>query len=266
MSLFVKEIVVDGKTIGYQVKYHMYGNNTVLDMPFDVFDTLYKLRFKYYNVTYNGLVRYELVGDEYVPYIKGKCVSLDIVEASDPRVVSYLLKFPKPPLQKESIDNLCVYRFLVCKRELTDLGIPLSIVDSVVVNNRLDKSRGRCRRLGYQFQIELSGKLMKTAPIDGIDMVMYNELLHTCIGCFDHGPLLKKYASIVCHAKGVHISRLTSADELGVDVQVLLDQGYFACQCIDCGNVVTRKSECKFIKHPEWYSCGKCGGSFVRIS
>lgn len=266
MSLFVKEIVVEGKTIGYQVKYHMYGNNTVLDMPFDVFDTLYKLRFKYYNVTYNGLIRYELVGGEYVPHIKSKCVSLDIEEASDPRVVSYLLKFPKPPLQQESIDNLCVYRFLVCKRELSDLGIPLSIVDSVVVNNRLDRSWGRCRRLGYQFQIELSGKLMKTASIDGIDMVMYHELLHTCIGCFDHGPLWKKYASIVCHAKGVHISRLTSADELGVDVQVLLDQGYFACQCIDCGSVVTRKSECRFIKHPEWYSCGKCGGSFVRIS
>lgn len=229
MSLFVKEIVVEGKTIGYQVKYHMYGNNTVLDMPFDVFDTLYKLRFKYYNVTYNGLIRYELVGGEYVPHIKSKCVSLDIEEASDPRVVSYLLKFPKPPLQQEGIDNLCVYRFLVCKRELSDLGIPLSIVDSVVVNNRLDRSWGRCRRLDYQFQIELSGKLMKTASIDGIDMVMYHELLHTCIGCFDHGPLWKKYASIVCHDKGVHISRLTSADELGVDVQVLLDQGYFAC-------------------------------------
>lgn len=266
MSLFVKEIVVDGKTIGYQVKYFKYDNNTALDMPFDVFETLYECKFKYYNIAYDGLVRYELVGDEYVPHIKGKCASLDIEDASDPRIEIYLSKFPKPTSSEESIENLCIHRFLVCKRELADLNIPLSIVDSVAVNSRLERSWGRCRRLGNQFRIELSYKLMKTATIEGIDMVMYHELLHTCIGCFNHGSLWKQYAFVVCQSKGIHISRLTSADELGVDVQVLLDQGYFACQCVYCGNVVTRKSKCRFINHTEWYSCNNCGGDFVRIS
>lgn len=266
MSLFVKEIVVDGKTIGYQVKYFKYDNNIALDMPFDVFETLYECKFKYYNIAYDGLVRYELVGDEYVPHIKGKCASLDIEDASDPRIEIYLSKFPKPTSSEESIENLCINRFLVCKRELADLNIPLSIVDSVAVNSRLERSWGRCRRLGNQFRIELSYKLMKTATIEGIDMVMYHELLHTCIGCFNHGSLWKQYAFVVCQSKGIHISRLTSADELGVDVQVLLDQGYFACQCVYCGNVVTRKSKCRFINHPEWYSCSNCGGDFVRIS
>lgn len=266
MSLFVKEIVVDGKTIGYQVKYFKYDNNTALDMPFDVFETLYECKFKYYNIAYDWLVRYELVGDEYVPHIKGKCASLDIEDASDPRIEIYLSKFPKPTSSEESIENLCIHRFLVCKRELADLNIPLSIVDSVAVNSRLERSWGRCRRLGNQFRIELSYKLMKTATIEGIDMVMYHELLHTCIGCFNHGSLWKQYAFVVCQSKGIHISRLTSADELGVDVQVLLDQGYFACQCVYCGNVVTRKSKCRFINHPEWYSCSNCGGDFVRIS
>jgi predicted SprT family Zn-dependent metalloprotease len=266
MSLLVKEIVVDGKTIGYQVKYYKYDNNTALDIPFDVFETLYECKFKYYNIIYDKLIRYELVGDKYVPHIKSKCVSLDIEDASDPRIEIYLSKFPKPTSREESTENLCIHRFLVCKRELADLNIPLSIVDSVAVNSRFERAWGRCRRLGNKFRIELSYKLMKTATIEGIDMVMYHELLHTCIGCFNHGSLWKQYAFVVCQAKGIHISRLTSADELGVDIQALLEQGYFACQCIDCGNVVTRKSECRFINHPEWYSCGKCGGSFVRIS
>lgn len=266
MSLLIKEIFFKTKVIGYQVKYYKYGNNTALDMPIDVFESLYDSRLKYYPITYDGLVRYELDGDMYVPHIKGKCESIDIESSSDSQIVRYFMQFPKPTLEKESIDNLCVHRFLVCKRELSDLNIPISIVDSVAVNNQLVTTWGRCRKSGYHFRIELSGKLMKTASLEGIDLVMYHELLHTIIGCFNHGTLWKQYAAVVCQAKGIHINRLTSADELGVDVQILLEQWYFGCQCVNCGNVVVRKTECRFIKHPEWYTCGECGGSFVRIS
>ena len=164
-------------------------------------------------------------------------------------------------------------RYIVWRKYLLDIHIPLGYTERIYVNDRLTSSWGRCSRkrnryTGYisPFVIDISERLVsRMDDTEGLDLVIIHELLHTCPGCLNHGSQWKSWGRWVERHYGHSVSRLSSAEELGVDEQQFIDKGYYACKCSECGNIITRKSLSKFIQHPEWYRCS-CGGSFVRIA
>lgn len=157
--------------------------------------------------------------------------------------------------------------YIVCNQKLLNLGIPLGKVTSVLVNSKLSRAYGRCGRnkVHNTFNIEISDLLVSNGDKVGLDTVMMHELLHTCEDCFKHTGTWKYYAEVVRRNLGYDITTYSSKEQLGISVEDLIKQGYYACQCGTCGNIITRKSECKFILHPEYYKC-TCGGKFYRIN
>lgn len=178
--------------------------------------------------------------------------------------------------EDDFMEGMVLRHFLLCKQKMYDLGIQLGHILLVRVNSRLSSSWGRCRKYKpgvsintynhYSFEIELSKRLIDGCQdFDSVDIVIFHELLHTINGAFNHGSIWKHYASIVGYAYDYSIQRLSDAEELGLSVEDLLSQGYYACQCEGCGRIEVNKTLCNFIRHPERYRCGVCHGSFKRI-
>ena len=166
------------------------------------------------------------------------------------------------------IESVLALRFEICQSMLEELQIPMGKIREVSVSPSMTRAWGMCYRLRLNnraFKIKISEKLLTIGDIDGIDLVILHELLHTVDGCFNHGKTWKYYASLVCDYYGFNIQRLTDAEELGITAEQAIEAGYHVVQCDLCGYFYYAKSECKSIKYYNHYSCN-CGGTLVRLS
>lgn len=259
----IAELMYENQIVGYRLT--VYGTPTRYDFNADLLDFVYNRGLKYAN---NFFVGKPL--DGYIEDGRYTTYSLDATELKDEYDIINNFDDSSDFGNDFNLTNLIRYRYLVCRKMLLDIGIPLGVVEDVSVNGRLSACWGRCSRRKYgtntDFKIEISEVLAVNRDFDCIDNTMIHELLHTCDGCFNHSAKWKYYAKVVCSHYGYNITRISSAEEKGVDVADLISKGYYACQCTGCGEVVTRKSECDFIKYPERYTCGRCKGSFIRVS
>ena len=75
-------------------------------------------------------------------------------------------------------------------------GIPAAarIDPQVRLNTRAKKRYGRCICKNGWYEIELSAHLVH-ADSSFVYTVLAHEVLHTCPGCMNHGPLWKQYAA-----------------------------------------------------------------------
>lgn len=75
-------------------------------------------------------------------------------------------------------------------------GIPAAaqIDPHVRLNTRAKKRYGRCICKNGRYEIELSAHLVH-AESPFVYAVLAHEVLHTCPGCMNHGPLWKQYAA-----------------------------------------------------------------------
>lgn len=148
------------------------------------------------------------------------------------------------------------------QEEARALGIPISghICPQVAVNRRAVSRFGCCRRRKEGYQIELSHRLL-TASEAICRQTLAHEVLHTCPGCQDHGPLWKTYAGRMNAAYGYEISRTATCQALGLP-ETQTARHLLVCQ--RCGMEFQRVRASRLVQHPERYRC-KCGGALRRI-
>lgn len=162
--------------------------------------------------------------------------------------------------------------------EAKAVGIPISsrILPQVKINRRAKGRFGGCGKerkgLINVFRIEISGSLLDEAENDDysddrvfkIRQILAHEILHTCRGCSNHGERWKSYAEKMNYMYGYNIKRLTTYEEMGMDVPDGEEDLRYVLECEKCGIHVSRRRSSRFVQYPHLYRCG-CGGSFRRL-
>lgn len=257
----IKALCLDKTIIGYRL--YMKSNNmydiSADDIEYFINKAIEKHNIKYLFQSLNGYVsngEYLTIGEK-----SGEIPTLESQSDID-MVLNSLDSYTEVSYQSRVYAS-----YIVCSQKLLNLGIPLGIITNVSVNSRLSRAFGRCERhrSTNSFRVEISELLVANGDNYGLNNTMLHELLHTCEDCFQHTGTWKYYAEVVRRNLGYNITTYSSKEEMGINVVDLIVQGYYACQCDSCGEVITRKSESKFILHPEWYRC-TCGGRFTRIN
>ena len=155
-----------------------------------------------------------------------------------------------------------------CMKELDAIGIKYGAITEFVVNTRAKKRWGQCRRVPGGFSINISIRLLdESVPIDGLKNTIIHELLHSCKNCQNHGEMWKRQAAKVNKYYGYGIKRCSSSEEKGVPEEIREQKDIkhkFVCK--DCGQVILRTRESRFTKNYESYACGRCGGTFSKVS
>ena len=150
-------------------------------------------------------------------------------------------------------------------KEAADAGLPVSkkISNKVVVNTRAKKRFGMCTLKDGIYTIELSSRLL-TAPEISCRQTLAHELIHTCPGCGNHGPLFKKFAVIMNQKYGYNIRRTNSNEEMGLSAESETASFRYILECRSCGAQIKRMKYSSVVSHPSRYTC-KCGGKLKRI-
>ena len=108
-----------------------------------------------------------------------------------------------------------MYDMLIeARTNLESLGYNVGDLIDFDISNRYRRAWAKCYKKGYrQFTIILSGQLFKAISSSVRDTI-YHEVIHTCEGCFNHGPNFK-YAANECNMKfGTNIRVSATIDEM----------------------------------------------------
>lgn len=150
-----------------------------------------------------------------------------------------------------------------CLKELDSIGIPYGKISDICINNRITARWGQCKKNDDgTFSIEIRAILVDETRADEfwLKNTIIHEILHTINGCFNHGCTWKGWASFVNDQYGYNISRVTSAEEMGIeddDPRLVLKYGI---KCKKCGKEYLRARKTKIITNYTHYRCGVCGG------
>lgn len=147
-------------------------------------------------------------------------------------------------------------------RQAKALGIPISehISPHVEINGRAVNRFGCCRRKGEDCTIEVALRVAK-GPEESCRVVLAHEVLHTCVGCHNHGARWKKYAEKMRLAYGYEIRRTSSNEALGLEEP---REGKYLLRCTSCGAEIRRFRASPLTRFPERYRC-RCGGRIERV-
>lgn len=142
------------------------------------------------------------------------------------------------------------------------LGIPISeqIEPHVRINRRAVNRLGCCRRQGGGYIIELAARVAEGTE-ESCRETLAHELLHTCLGCQNHGARWKEYARRMNKAYGYKIKRVaTETTAEGIQPRPFK----YIVRCEKCGAELGRYRASPLTRHPERYRC-RCGGKLQRI-
>ncbi|MBQ3886515.1 MAG: SprT-like domain-containing protein [Clostridia bacterium] len=148
-------------------------------------------------------------------------------------------------------------------RQAQTVHIPIAAqIDAhVAVNTRAKKRFGQCIFYQGRYTIELSS-MMLYAPEKSCCQTLAHELIHTCPGCQNHGPLFQQYAAVMNRQYGYQIQRTNTPEELGLSTP--LSTAKYLLQCRQCGRKFARERLSAAVRHPDNYHC-PCGGRLQRI-
>ncbi len=146
--------------------------------------------------------------------------------------------------------------------QLRDLQVPVSpqILPQVQVNTRAKRRLGCCRFQEETYTIEVSAGILQSPDL--LKETLLHELLHTCPGCRNHGPLWKSYAAVVNQALGTSIQRTVKVEEAFSPLR--REEVKYVLRCQSCGREIKRLRMCKVVKAPWRYRC-LCGGKLKRV-
>ena len=141
------------------------------------------------------------------------------------------------------------------------LGIPISnqIDPHVQINRRAVARFGCCKYDGRRQIIEVALRIA-SGPEKGCREILAHEILHTCLGCHNHGEQWREYARKMNEAYGYKISRSATDQEMGVEGS---EYKYLLC-CKMCGAKFGRFRMSKLVRESWRYRC-RCGGELVRV-
>lgn len=154
-----------------------------------------------------------------------------------------------------------------CIKELESAKVPFQKekITHVVLNGRLSRSLGRCKRkkgtiVSETFSIDISRKML-TVDKKHLKNTIIHELIHTVNGCFNHGDTWKKWGSVMNKKFGYNIQRLTDPTRIGLNPHVpVRHTAKYVIVCNSCGNKTERTRASKVTRNPEYYRCGRCKG------
>lgn len=152
-----------------------------------------------------------------------------------------------------------------CKEELDVLGIRYSTdITSLEVNKRAKNRWGQCKKNGGIYSINISERLLADDIKDkSCKQTIMHELLHTCKGCMNHGKEWTRLGKLVTDCYGCYdITRCTSADSLGINLDVTIYKYSFKCK--KCGKIIYKQRESKFTRNYQDYHHKGCGGKFEK--
>lgn len=155
-----------------------------------------------------------------------------------------------------------------CMKELDTIGIKYGKIVKWEIATRTSSRWGQCKYFNGRnnkdgYSINISYFLLdERNDIEVLKNTIIHELLHSCEDCMNHGARWKALAGKVNNELGYLIQRCaTSAEAAMVAPEVLPKKKVkHKIQCTECGKTFTRSRMCDVVKHPSWYSCGKCGG------
>lgn len=145
---------------------------------------------------------------------------------------------------------------------LISLDIPYCPPAELRINTRARTRYGQCRKTPEGFSINISEVLLKnSSDLRALQTTLLHELLHTCPGCMNHGPLWQYYADKVNAATGLHIS--TTVDfsrEYGLpDLRKEKTPVYrYLLYCPHCDQQWPYQKRSKAITYPALYACPDC--------
>lgn len=144
--------------------------------------------------------------------------------------------------------------------QVIEAGItPGKISPNVIINNRAKRRFGRCSRVpfkDYDYEIELNGQLLHVEEKKALNTLVH-EILHSCEGCQNHGPIWKRHARKMNAKFGYDISTTSSYEKMGLEKP----KARYVVKCQSCGNEIGRQQRSKLITQTNRYKC-TCGGKF----
>lgn len=149
--------------------------------------------------------------------------------------------------------------------QFEELNIPLYDIQSVMINNRLQSTKGRCRLRkvigGWVIAfIEINPGIIIDDHPEVLRDVLAHEMCHAIVGTQGHGPVWKKWAGTVNRKLGTHISTKFSYSAYGLEpVRAKCREPKYTIVCPHCGTKWTRARKCALTEHPDHYRCGGCG-------
>lgn len=164
---------------------------------------------------------------------------------------------------QESLQDVYVEALSIVQKSLPDYEHMREQVGSVRLNSRLTRVLGRCiyNRARKVNNIEIATRLYKLNDHKELLHTMIHELLHTYKDSHNHGPNWKKKADIIAKKTGIKIERIHS-DIPGL--KEVENEGKVKFCCNGCGQEIFKGPYSRFAKNYKWYSCGICGGKFVK--
>ena len=151
-----------------------------------------------------------------------------------------------------------------CKRECDALKIPYQKVEWIAYTARKQYSRfGMCSQDRFRpgiFVIQVN-KAMQDMPEFQVRNTVMHELLHTCPGCFNHGPEWKHYGDMVNAKYGYNVSRENDWEIPGTE-----EHYKYRFRCTKCGQEAKRHRASDFTINYRDYRCHLCGGEFVPVT
>jgi predicted SprT family Zn-dependent metalloprotease len=121
---------------------------------------------------------------------------------------------------------------------------------------------GQCVRYNKtKARIKLSTMLLKYGTEQEIRETIMHELLHATLNTKGHDTEWYRKANIINNEYDYHIARTSSLQNY------TKDEGNFkyCLVCKKCGQKIFRNKMSVFVRNPNHFSCGKCGGKFERV-
>lgn len=162
------------------------------------------------------------------------------------------------PLQRR-LDALLQH--VIRQARVLDIPVSPAIRPTVALNRRAKTRLGCCRRgPDGSHVIELAAPLAQ-AEDRAVCQVLAHEVLHTCPGCANHGPLWRAWAQKMNQAWGYRIRRTDTFEAMGLPDQRPVR---YLVVCTRCGRRTPRMKRSPLVAHPERYRC-RCGGALQVI-
>ena len=157
-----------------------------------------------------------------------------------------------------------------CMAMLDNIGVKYGNIIEFTVNTRAMRRWGQCKAVPGGYSININYVLLDERNDEsGLINTLLHELLHSCMGCMNHGENWKRLAEKVYREYGINIRRTSDAAEKGVNTEVMRRGSGMSIRhkyvCEGCGQVITRYRESKFTKNYKNYKCGICHSDFKEI-
>ena len=147
---------------------------------------------------------------------------------------------------------------------LSGIFHPEKISGDGFMTRKSKKALGKCTRYSSGKFLILLNPICLSADNDKEKMirdVYAHELLHTCDGCYNHGPEFHRWAKVIYNELGYLID--THADEDASNYFHSLISHKYLIQCDKCGSQNWQDRKSDVVMNPSNYICSKCSGSLT---